>query len=792
MLTMARATTGKFIEIGATFEAGTRRLTRTEVIRENAPSSVADVSYTYDDAGNTTRIADTPAGGAADVQCFTTDHLRRMTAAWTPTSGDCKAAPTVGGLGGAAPYWQSWSYDKVGNRTGQVDHRATGDVTTTYATPAAGTGKPHAVTGRTAATNGVATTTGYTYDNAGNMTTRPVASGQQTLEWDAEGLLTGVTDPAGRTSYLYDADGNRLIRRDPTGTTLYLPGMELRLAANSVTCTRFYTFAGSTIAQRSATAVTWLVPDHQGTANIAVDTSDKQAVSRRRQLPFGEPRGAPQPWANERGFVGGTADPTGTVHLGAREYDPGIGRFTSVDPVLDPADPQQMHGYAYANNSPISYSDSNGMRACGPDGVLCGYAGYNKSLGTPQQYQRERFTFRVLEPLRRHLATIKKKLSGVTTRKLKNGSTFTTVNDGHKVSYFVNEIELEPNEIPDPYDFAVQYDEAYAASNAEDSVLRSLRAMSMACLKSKRGCSTALHSALGAATGAYISRTFYDCGEVCQAYTNGILMTAVMGAGRFAAVRIPALKNLTCMVNSFDPDTPVLMADGTTRPIKDVRTGDGVLAADPETGETGYRPVVATIVGTGDKHLVRLTIDTDGDRGDATGTIVATDKHPFWLPQPGRWVDAGEIVAGQALQTASGATVRVTANEAWTASTRVVNLTVADIHTYYAVAGDTPILVHNNGPFCGTPFGRKTPGGRPFHGTDYSLDEMVQFAYGHSGAGNPAMGRPSLGQIETTLRNAGPVRIGNQNAASFDYKGVRVIVNYDLPWKSTTYFTGGN
>lgn len=123
------------------------------------------------------------------------------------------------------------------------------------------------------------------------------------------------------------------------------------------------------------------------------------------------------------------------------------------------------------------------------------------------------------------------------------------------------------------------------------------------------------------------------------------------------------------------------------------------------------------------------------------------------------------------------------------------DLTIAHIHTYYVLAGDTPVLVHNSGPFCGTPFGKNAPGDELFHGTDYSLDEMTQFAYGHSGAGNPAMGRPNLGQIEATLRNAGPVQLRNadgslQNAASFDYNGVRVIIDYDQPWKSTTYFPG--
>ncbi|WUP09261.1 hypothetical protein OHA28_38385 [Streptomyces sp. NBC_00269] len=36
-----------------------------------------------------------------------------------------------------------------------------------------------------------------------------------------------------------------------------------------------------------------------------------------------------------RGYVGGTTDPTGLTHLGAREYDPNLGSFISVDPVID-------------------------------------------------------------------------------------------------------------------------------------------------------------------------------------------------------------------------------------------------------------------------------------------------------------------------------------------------------------------------------------------------------------------------------------------------------------------------
>ncbi|MBY8854689.1 hypothetical protein K7G98_43120, partial [Saccharothrix sp. MB29] len=78
--------------------------------------------------------ADTPEGRPADTQCFAYDHLRRMNEAWTPASGDCTAPRSTAALGGAAPYWHSWTFDKTGNRLTETRHAAAGDTTrtTTY------------------------------------------------------------------------------------------------------------------------------------------------------------------------------------------------------------------------------------------------------------------------------------------------------------------------------------------------------------------------------------------------------------------------------------------------------------------------------------------------------------------------------------------------------------------------------------------------------------------------------------------------------------------------------------
>ncbi|WP_233258126.1 RHS repeat-associated core domain-containing protein [Micromonospora sp. S4605] len=344
-------------------ELETGRLTGVRTDRDSiTPHIVADTRYSYDDIGNITKIVDAAPDPVDDTQCFGYDHLRRLTEAWTPGNGDCTAARSVAALGGPMPYWHSWRFDVLGNRTSEVVHRSTGDATTTYTYPASGATsvRPHAVTATSGASAGA-----YTYDATGNLTSRPTPSaGTQRLKWDPEGHLETSTDATGETRYIYDADGNRLIRRDPTGRTLYLPGQEIRYTTSTGTtsCTRYYSFAGSMVASRTSAGLTWLSPDHQGTALVAVQAGTQQATVR-RQTPYGTPRDGTTPaWPNDKGFVGGTIDNTGLIHLGAREYDPLLGRFVSLDPVMDLLDPQQINGYVYSNNNPVTLSDPSGLK----------------------------------------------------------------------------------------------------------------------------------------------------------------------------------------------------------------------------------------------------------------------------------------------------------------------------------------------------------------------------------------------------------------------------------------------
>ncbi|WP_330334593.1 PA14 domain-containing protein [Streptomyces sp. NBC_00536] len=168
--------------------------------------------------------------------------------------------------------------------------------------------------------------------------------------------------------------------------------------------------------------------------------------------------------------------------------------------------------------------------------------------------------------------------------------------------------------------------------------------------------------------------------------------TMAKTAGKEASTLGKAAEALENGCNSFAPDTPVVMADGTTKPISDVQEGDLVQATDPATGHTVDEPVADVITGHGTKHLIDIGVE-----GAQPVTITATANHPLWTQGQG-WVDAGDIRTGDLVRGGPGsAAVRVGSvhDRGEVADQTVFNLSVSRIHTYYVAAGPKQILVHN-------------------------------------------------------------------------------------------------
>ncbi|MEV6816959.1 polymorphic toxin-type HINT domain-containing protein, partial [Micromonospora sp. NPDC051296] len=161
---------------------------------------------------------------------------------------------------------------------------------------------------------------------------------------------------------------------------------------------------------------------------------------------------------------------------------------------------------------------------------------------------------------------------------------------------------------------------------------------------------------------------------------------------------------------SFPVGTSVLMAGGETKPIEDVRAGDVVTTTDPYADVTESRQVASTVARTGHKKLVDLTVDADGAAGGTTNRVTATANHPFWVADIKQWVQAGDLRAGQMLRTSTGTWVQVLKTKQYTERTTVYDLSVASLRTFYVLAGETPVLVHNEEP-CGVALGMRTMAG---------------------------------------------------------------------------------
>ncbi|MFJ4460600.1 RHS repeat-associated core domain-containing protein [Streptomyces sp. NPDC088928] len=723
--TMSLTGSAKKTQVTNAYEWGTQRLAASRVDRQDQPGVDRNVAYRYDEAGNVLSMADVSRSGT-DNQCFTYDYLGRVTEAWTQPLTTCAAAPSGTQIGGPAPYWQSFTYDKSGNRATEIQHDpagvATKDTKRTYDYPAPGEPKAHSLNFVTTKAPSGTTTNSYAYDPSGNTTARP----GQKLSWDAEGHLAEVTENGKTTTYLYDAAGNRLISRSSTESTLYLGNTEVSLptGADKAKATRYFDLGGGQTAIRADDGTfSFTIADHHGTGELAVQATDL-ALTQRRTLPFGALRGqTPTSWPSTKGFVGGTDDTkaTGLTHLGAREYDPDLGRFISVDPLLDLADPQQMNGYTYSNNNPATLSDPSGLRPDGPAGGASyndeqdKYGNYYANTGGSGHYFLDNYGGWSYQHVNRGSNGTKTVVGTSISWSRSARSRGRTDSDG---------INFQALKSQTPNNFYSRYIgpviaalilpdvESWAACIGGDMGQCAWSATDVPFLKVLKP----LKSLKGAKKVEKTAEDVHDVAKSCK--------------------------------HSFLPGTQVLLADGTTKKIEDIDDGDEVLATDPLTGETVPEEVIATILTKDDKDFTQLTIRSD----DGQDKIVATDTHPFWSVDQQQWIDAGDIESGTHLRTVSKGAVEVVAVRHYAKRQQTHDLTVDRIHTYYVLAGQTPVLVHNSGAGPDpTSFSNLIPSDTPEWFKPIApgtvLSRSGNYAYVVTGDGDLVIGKRTAGHV---------------------------------------------
>ncbi|MGC4943976.1 polymorphic toxin-type HINT domain-containing protein, partial [Kribbella sp. DT2] len=408
-----------------------------------------------------------------------------------------------------------------------------------------------------------------------------------------------------------------------------------------------------------------------------------------------------------RGFVDGQLDPsTRLTHLGDREYDPDLGRFISVDPLVDRTNPQQLNAYAYATNSPVSMSDPDGLAVLVdlPDGTSIPSPGGDnpqryheveaevaKDRATPQSEKIERQVEQYVSWHKENRAAAVKKVKRIIKDLVK--------------------IVADEFGVTDALNCFTEGDISSCVSTGV-TVLSSFVGGILGKLATKYGAPWKWKKA-----AALIGRIAKLAEEAIDGIKDWRRSTKALES---------------CPINSFLPGTRVLMADGSSSPIEDLQLGDRVLATDPATGKTSAQPVVRTIIGEGSKSLVEITTIARKGRSTEESTIVATQGHPFYLPTEDDWADAGELRVGDRLDSTptSNASIAVAKLRGYTTPARVHNLTVANLHTYYVLAGRTAVLVHNSG--C---FGDKWTGAANVnehfddHGAEMGFETLAEYKY---------------------------------------------------------------
>jgi RHS repeat-associated protein len=253
---------------------------------------------------------------------------------------------------GNSTYSQSYTYDPYGNMSCAASPAETKCMAPTYSP----------------ATSHI-TTSGYSYDAAGNLT----GDGTNTYEWDAEARLAKVINGAGTaiSTNTYNALGQRVRDVTTSNTTDEAYGADgallWRYTGGDSNTRAFVPFNGRILAEYYRGSSPGLIFDHPDEiASLTASTLyNGSACQERLFYPFGElwtgagNYGMHQEFAQLPDY-----DPeTDQYNTLARHYNP-TGRWLSPDPLgghLE--DPQTLNKYAYVRNNPTTSTDPTGL-AC--------------------------------------------------------------------------------------------------------------------------------------------------------------------------------------------------------------------------------------------------------------------------------------------------------------------------------------------------------------------------------------------------------------------------------------------
>lgn len=372
---------------------------------------------------------------------------------------------------------------------------------------------------------------------------------------------------------------------------------------------------------------------------------------------------------------------TGTYQLGTRTYDPNTGAFTTPDAyrVASPStdlsvgtDPLTANTYTYVNGNPLNAIDPDGHRAIDISGnELSPCVSNPSSCSKTGAAQEQRAYKNLLRGQARARAESERKAS----EKLSRMNVFEVTDFGTGNGTFCP-LGADDSDACVVMEMSNCWnDSSYMCIASGDTVPKSGLTLAegfkllvfdpSACTKSAFDCLLEV---------VMLAPTPLKFGKIAK-YADDVRDLRALEKAAEAGAR-------AC---SFAGTTTVLMADGTRKPIADIKVGDKVIATDPEKGE--QRSTTVEHVYVHDDTVIDLVVDGE--------IITTTEDHPFWSVAEQRFERADQLTTGEGVLAADGRVIEVTGLAIGTArDTLAYNLAVEGIHTFHV--GASEILVHND------------------------------------------------------------------------------------------------
>lgn len=300
----------------------------TETSATVGATSVAQTTYTRDKLGRITAKSETWTGTSRN-ESYQYDQAGRLTSA------------TRNGV------TTTWSYDANGNRTHengvQVGTYDAQDRLLTYR----GAAYDYTTNGELKSRTEGGAATAYNYDELGNLL-KVTLPGDVVIDYVIDGRNRRVGKKVNGTlteGFLYQDQLNPVAELDGSGNVVsrFVYADKVNVPAYMIRDGRTYR----------------ILSDHLGSPRLVIDTGTGEIAQRMDYDVWGNVIGDSNPGFQPFGFAGGIYDlHTGLVRFGARDYDPGTGRWTSKDPIGFRGKDSNLYGYVI--NDPVNYIDKTG------------------------------------------------------------------------------------------------------------------------------------------------------------------------------------------------------------------------------------------------------------------------------------------------------------------------------------------------------------------------------------------------------------------------------------------------